>query len=247
MNMKMMNNLPKVGKKGTLVGLVVSFVAMIALVGMYTFDQYQVNMQEQLAKNEAQKKEDAVTELVIPSEHVNTDKIVNPKVEQKVDESTTSNQEETKEKEEMNKDISEQGQFSEESILMWPVSGGVIMKYSMDESIYFETLDQYKRNAAMIIDGEVGMEVLSSERGVVVSVEETAQTGTTVIMDMGNKYSTVYGQLTDVKVKPGNLVEKGQIIGVLAEPTNHYSVEGCNLYFQLLKEGNPIDPLNYLE
>ena len=35
--------------------------------------------------------------------------------------------------------------------LSWPVQGNVILDYSMDSTIYFPTLDQYKCNPALII------------------------------------------------------------------------------------------------
>ena len=43
--------------------------------------------------------------------------------------------------------------FSEESILEWPASGAVLINYSMDKTVYFSTLAQYKYNPAMIISG----------------------------------------------------------------------------------------------
>ena len=39
--------------------------------------------------------------------------------------------------------------FSEDSNLVWPVNGTVLMSYSMDKTIYFSTLDQYKYNPAL--------------------------------------------------------------------------------------------------
>ena len=57
----------------------------------------------------------------------------------------------------------------------------------------------------------------------------------------------VYGQLGEVCVNQGENITEGDIIGYLAEPTKYYSVEGCNLYFQLLKDGEPVNPLEYLD
>ena len=38
--------------------------------------------------------------------------------------------------------------FTEDSYILWPVNGAVIMSYSMDKTVYFQTLDQYKYNPA---------------------------------------------------------------------------------------------------
>src|SRR5699024_10028565 len=137
--------------------------------------------------------------------------------------------------------------FSEDSVLTWPASGAVIMGYSMDQTVFFQTLEQYKYNPAMIIGGEVGETITASAAGIVTNIEETAQTGTTVSLDMGNGYTAVYGQLTDVPLSTGDYVNAGEMIGTLNEPTKYYSVEGPNLYFEILKDGEPVDPMNFME
>ena len=64
---------------------------------------------------------------------------------------------------------------------------------------------------------------------------------------MGNGYTAVYGQLTDVPLSTGDYVNAGEMIGNLSEPTKYYSVEGPNLYFEILKDGEPVDPMNFME
>ena len=64
---------------------------------------------------------------------------------------------------------------------------------------------------------------------------------------MGDGYQAIYGQLGEVLVTEGERLAEGDLIGYLAEPTKYYSVEGCNVYFKLLKDGEPMNPLNYLE
>ena len=36
------------------------------------------------------------------------------------------------------------------------------------------------------------------------------------------------------------------MIGHVAEPTKYYSVEGSNVYFKLTKDGEAVNPLDYL-
>lgn len=137
--------------------------------------------------------------------------------------------------------------FSENDTLIWPVSGAVLMNYSMDKTVYFSTLDQYKYNPALIIGGAVNDQVISAGKGLVKSIDRTPQLGTTVTVDMGNGYEAIYGQLQNVQVKTGDQVQAKTVLGYLAEPTRYYSVEGCNLYFELRKDGQPIDPTQFLE
>ena len=136
--------------------------------------------------------------------------------------------------------------FSEEDKLIWPVSGAVLMNYSMNKTVYFATLEEYKYNPALIIGGAVNDQVISAGKGIVKSIDKSPQEGTAVTVDMGNGYEAIYGQLQNVQVKTGDSVEAKTVLGYLAEPTRYYSVEGCNLYFEFRKDGQPVDPLQYL-
>lgn len=57
----------------------------------------------------------------------------------------------------------------------------------------------------------------------------------------------VYGQLKELNFSVGDYVEAGHVIGYVSEPTKYYSVEGSNLYFELKKDGQPVDPVTYFE
>lgn len=137
--------------------------------------------------------------------------------------------------------------FSESDTLRWPLQGDILINYSMDESVYFATLDQYKYNPALIIRGDVNAQVSAAAAGQVVSIETTAETGETVTMDIGSGYQLVYAQMKELQVAEGDIVEAGSLIGYISEPTKYYSVEGSNLYFAMTKDGTPVNPLNYLE
>ena len=56
----------------------------------------------------------------------------------------------------------------------------------------------------------------------------------------------MYGQLKEVQVKVGDYLEAGNVIGYLEIPTKYYSLEGRNLYFEMLKDGQPVNPMDYL-
>ena len=136
--------------------------------------------------------------------------------------------------------------FTDDSKMIWPVSGTVLMNYSMNKTIYFATLDQYKYNPALIIGGAEGDQVLCGAPGVIKSIDVTAQTGTTVTVDLGNGYEVLYGQLKEVPVKVGDQVEAKSILGYVGQPTKYYSVEGCNVYMELRKDGTPVNPVDYM-
>lgn len=135
--------------------------------------------------------------------------------------------------------------FTEDSYILWPVNGAVIMSYSMDKTVYFQTLDQYKYNPAVIIEGAEGDQVLCGAPGIIKSIDVSAQTGTTVNVDIGNGYELLYGQLKEVPVKVGDYVEAKSVLGYVSQPTKYYSKEGCNVYFEMRKDGQPVNPVEY--
>lgn len=133
--------------------------------------------------------------------------------------------------------------FAAEDGILWPTEGNVILNYSMDSTVYFATLDQYKYNPAVIISGEVNQKVYSVAPGRISAIENDEVTGCTVTVDLGDGYQAVYGQLKELNFAEGDYVESGHVLGYISEPTKYFSVEGSNLYFELLKDGSPIDPV----
>ena len=136
--------------------------------------------------------------------------------------------------------------FSESDTLVWPIVGNVLVNYSMDKTVFFDTLQQYKYNPAIIIAATQGEGITAAADGQVTTIYEDPEIGTAVIMNLGDGYELTYGQLTDLTVAEGDVVTTGEIIGKVAEPTKYYSVEGCNVYFKLTKDGQPVNPLNRL-
>lgn len=136
--------------------------------------------------------------------------------------------------------------FSEDTLMEWPVNGNILVDYSMDQTTYFPTLDQYKLSPAIAVKAVEGAPVVSAVNGTVYEIKQDAETGTTVTMELGNGYQAIYGQLTDLAVGKGDTVTKGTTIGYISAPTKYYSTEGYNLYFAMKKDGKPIDPIAYL-
>lgn len=137
--------------------------------------------------------------------------------------------------------------FNGEDGLSWPVIGNVIMDYSMDERIYFATLNEYKYYSAVAISAEEGAPVSAAAVGKVTKTGINEEIGQYVVMDLGDGYEATYGQLTELTVEQGDRVSKGQIIGYVAAPTKYYSIEGTNVYFKLEQNGTSVDPVGYFK
>ncbi len=133
--------------------------------------------------------------------------------------------------------------FNEEEGLVWPVQGDILLNYSMEKPIFFETLAQYKCNSALVIEAKEGTQIFSATKAVITDIATTDETGVTITASIGNDYEVIYGQVADVQVKVGDIVEKGDLLGVVAAPTKYYIEEGSNLYFKVLEAGEPVNPL----
>ena len=137
--------------------------------------------------------------------------------------------------------------FSPEDGMTWPVSGDVILNYSMDAAVYFQTLEQYKYNPAIYISAVEGTPVSACAKGVVKEIGTDAQLGQYVVTTLGSGYEVIYGQLTDLQVEEGATVARGQVIGNVAKTTKYFSVEGDHVYLEILKDGTLVDPLQLLQ
>ncbi len=78
--------------------------------------------------------------------------------------------------------ISPTVQFTEDSSLSWPAAGSILMDYSMDGTVYFQTLNEYKYNPALIIGSQTGNPVVAAAKGIVESIDTNEETGTTLTM-----------------------------------------------------------------
>lgn len=137
--------------------------------------------------------------------------------------------------------------FTEQDSLLWPVAGTILIDYSMDGSVYFPTLDQYKYNPALVIGSEVGNQVLAAAKGIVETIRVEDETGITLVLNIGNGYKLTYGQLKELAVAEGDVVDAGTLLGYVSEPTKYYTVEGSNLYFGMTQNDAAVDPVLYLE
>lgn len=137
--------------------------------------------------------------------------------------------------------------FKEEEGLVWPIVGDVLINYSMDKTVYFPTLQQYKYNPAIVIAASQGASISAAANGRVTSVAYDPVIGNMVVMDLGNGYELTYGQLDNITVSEGSYVNVGDGIGTVASPTKYYSTEGTNVYFKLTKDGEPVNPMSQLQ
>ena len=206
------------------IGIALCFVAAVVIAGTYTLTNYRKSGQqdEQEQQADSTKKKDSNSKVSAKS--ANTDKLTidtENQNDEKQDQKMEQNKSEEDNQSTEGTDQSGTGSvatsgsgtsyhFTEDSELLWPVDGQVIMNYSMDKTVYFSTLDQFKYNPALIISGAEGDQVIAGAAGIVKSIDVTAQTGTTVNLDLGNGYELLIGQLKEVPLNVGDTVEAGE-------------------------------------
>lgn len=132
--------------------------------------------------------------------------------------------------------------YAESEGLLRPVSGEVLIPYSMDSSVYFTTLAQYKYNSALMLVAQEDTPVTACAEGRVISIFENEEIGHAVTMELGDGYQITYGQLKNITVSLNEYVDAGQMFAQVAAPTKYFCVEGSNLYLRLTAGGNPVNP-----
>ncbi|MCR5609297.1 MAG: M23 family metallopeptidase [Lachnospiraceae bacterium] len=143
-------------------------------------------------------------------------------------------------------DSEKQLHFDTEAKLAWPVEGEILKDFSLDKMIYFETLGQFKTNNCIMIKADKGENVNASYRGIVKSVGKSYEDGNIVEIDIGDNYVVSYAQIDGICVNEGDMVEEGDVIGVIAEPTGYYTDEGSHLSFKVTKDSLPVNPKELL-
>lgn len=91
---------------------------------------------------------------------------------------------------------------------------------------------------------EVGTPIYAAAGGIVAQAESTPDYGNIVKIDHGSGLETRYAHTSRMLVKPGDRVEKGQLI---AEVGNTGRSTGAHLHFEVRLNGVALDPRKYLQ
>ncbi|MDH3978141.1 MAG: peptidoglycan DD-metalloendopeptidase family protein [Gammaproteobacteria bacterium] len=89
-----------------------------------------------------------------------------------------------------------------------------------------------------------GTEILATNRGRVVLAKDLFFSGNAVFIDHGLGIYSVYLHLSEIMVEPGEMVERGQLVG-LAGATGR--VTGPHLHWGVRAQGARVDPFSLLD
>ncbi len=117
---------------------------------------------------------------------------------------------------------------------IWPVRGKIISGFGMRNGRHHKGID---------IQATEGTDVLSVEDGVVIFSGFLKAYGNVVIIKHEGNYFTVYAHMKYNKVKEGEFVKKGEIIGEVGKTGNATTP---HLHFEIRKGTKPLNPFEYL-
>jgi murein DD-endopeptidase MepM/ murein hydrolase activator NlpD len=133
------------------------------------------------------------------------------------------------------------------TVYTWPVKGEVISGFSLEVLAYDPTMGDWRTHSGIDIASELGTPVLAASGGTVKSIEHNDLMGTTVTIDHGNGIMSMYANLADTPtVKTGDSVDTGTVIGAVGDTAIAESNRPSHLHFEISKDGDPVDPQDYL-
>jgi murein DD-endopeptidase MepM/ murein hydrolase activator NlpD len=118
---------------------------------------------------------------------------------------------------------------------IWPAVGGrVTSPFGMRWGRMHNGLD---------IAGVRDRTIKAADNGTVITATRHRDYGNYIVIDHDNGYRTLYAHLSSISVKRGDVVHKGDKIGVMGSTGRS---TGIHLHFEIMKNGRNVNPANYV-
>jgi murein DD-endopeptidase MepM/ murein hydrolase activator NlpD len=135
-------------------------------------------------------------------------------------------------------------QVSQDPALVWPVRGEVVRGFGYG---FEERYHDYRFHSGVDVAAPSGTAVKAAMAGRVREVAYDAEHQWRVVVDDGSGWETVYqglGRLTGALA--GTAVEAGAVLGYIGEPGAGAHTSVPHLHFELRRNGEAKNPLDYL-
>lgn len=116
----------------------------------------------------------------------------------------------------------------------WPVSGASIT------SSYGKRWGRMHQGTDIVSSNRT---IMAADEGIISFAGKKSGYGNVIIINHQNGYETLYGHLSKIDVKEGQVVEKGGAIGVMG---NTGRSTGTHLHFEIHNNGTVENPMKYL-
>jgi murein DD-endopeptidase MepM/ murein hydrolase activator NlpD len=124
---------------------------------------------------------------------------------------------------------------------LWPVIGRITSAFG--ETRFSPSSGGTRPHMGIDIAAPPGTPIAAAADGVVLIAGREAAYGRLVCIDHGHGYTTMYGHLKDIQVKPGDRVHAGQTLGTVGISGN---TTGPHLHYEVRIHGRPVNPFPYL-
>ena len=124
--------------------------------------------------------------------------------------------------------------------LPWPADGRVISKFGRQWNPKLKTTTE---NPGIDIKGKPGSSIRTVLGGVVTTITYIRGYGTTIIVDHGGGFYTVYSHVTNIQTNVDSQVRNGDVIAYMGDTG---SINGAKLHFEIWGKGQKLDPEKWL-
>jgi septal ring factor EnvC (AmiA/AmiB activator) len=124
--------------------------------------------------------------------------------------------------------------------LPWPASGRIIAKFGRQWNPKHKTTTD---NPGIDIKGQPGSAIRTIMGGVVTTITYIRGYGTTIIIDHGGGFYTVYSHVTNIQTNVDSEVRSGDIIAYMGDSG---SINGAKLHFEIWGKGQKLNPEKWL-
>ncbi|MFC1554448.1 peptidoglycan DD-metalloendopeptidase family protein [candidate division KSB1 bacterium] len=126
-----------------------------------------------------------------------------------------------------------------------PVAPGVVSHFGWMKDPF--TKERVEQHNGTDFRGQIGAPVYATANGIVEKAEKKWQKGKGMgmyvkISHKDGSYKTLYAHLSEVFVKEGDKVKKGDKIGAIGDTGR---VTGPHLHYEIQQKGTPVDPIDY--
>jgi septal ring factor EnvC (AmiA/AmiB activator) len=120
--------------------------------------------------------------------------------------------------------------------LSWPAQGRIIAKFGRQWNPKLKTTTE---NPGIDIKGQPGSSIKSIMNGVVTTITYIRGYGTTIIVDHGGGFYTVYSHVTNIQTDVDSEIRAGDVIAYMGDSG---SINGSKLHFEIWGKGQKLDP-----
>ena len=128
--------------------------------------------------------------------------------------------------------------------MQWPAPGRLTSTFGNRVHPLFGVT---RFHAGIDVGGGLGARVSAADGGTVIAAGPASGYGTLVVVSHGTvdgrDLSTAYAHMGSISVRPGQDVSRGQQLGTIGNEGNS---TGPHLHFEVRRNGDPVDPLDYV-